>query len=188
LSRFSGASAVSGNLKTKNSTLIQIGKSHDRQIFYTNIWADKNWIDNFPTDNWLVFIIGQDKDIEAYRKLADKAITNNVLYLCATGECCKLIHDTFDETIFAQKIKNAESIDSPDDFENSPMTTWHSNFSEGFWFSISSAHHGTKTIDKIVCVDFTKRGVKRHLTNLIEKINKSWLPSDEENEEPIYDN
>jgi hypothetical protein len=68
------------------------------------------------------------------------------------------------------------------------MTTYHNNFSEGFWFSITSAHHGTKTIDKIVCVDFTRKGVKRHLSNLIGKVNKSWLPSDEENEEPIYDN
>ena len=166
----------------------QIGNSNDRQIFYINIWTDINWLENLPKDNWLVFPIGQGNDIDSCSKLADKSIDNNVLYLCAAGQSCELIHDIFDETVVAKKIKKGESIDNPDDFENSPMTTWHNNFSEGFWFAITTAHHQLKIIDKIVCVDFTKQSVKGHLINLIEMINNSWLPSDEETEEQIYDN
>jgi hypothetical protein len=165
-----------------------IGKSNDRQIFYLNTWKDSTSLDNLPKDNWLAFSIGQDSDIERFIKFADKCIENNVLYLCSTGQNSKLFHDTFDKRIYELKIKKGESINSPDDFENSPLTTWHNNFSEGFWFAITTAHHEIKPIDKIVCLDFTKEGVKRHLINLIEKINNHWLPSDSEYEEPKFDN
>ncbi len=165
-----------------------IGSSNSRQIHYTSVLTDSNWLDNLPTENWLVFPIGQDKEIETYSLFADKCIDNNVLYVCAVGQNCELIQDIFDELIVSKKIEKCESVDSSDDFENSPITTWHNNFSEGFWFAILYAHHEQANINKIVCVEFTTKGVKQHLTNLIEKINTSWLPSDEENEVPLYDN
>jgi len=164
-----------------------IGNSNERQIFYSNIWKDDNWLEDLPKDNWLVFPIGQGNDIDSYSKLVDKSIDNNVLYVCAAGQYSELIHDIFDEMIVQKKIENNESVDNEDDFEDSPITTWHNNFSDGFWFAITTAHHGLKIIDKIVCVDFTKQSVKGHLKDLIEKINNGWLPSDEEIEEPIYD-
>ncbi len=165
-----------------------IGNSNDRQIFYTNIWTDNNWLDNLPKDNWLVFPIGQDKDINKFHELADRCIDNNVVYACAAGKYCELIHDIFDNIVVAKKIANEESVSCEDDFENSPMTVWDNNFSSCFWFAIQSAHVDKKTISKIVCVDFTKQGVKRHLIDLIEKINNNWLPSEDEFESPIFDN
>jgi hypothetical protein len=150
--------------------------------------TDPDWLDNLPTENWLVFPIGNDKDLEGYSKFADKCIDNNVLYVCAAGQNGEFIHDIFDELIVWKKIEKDEGVDTQDDFENAPMTTWHNNFSEGFWFAILAAHHGRKDINKVVCVDFTTKGVKQHLTNLIDKINNSWLPSDDENEDALYDN
>ena len=164
-----------------------LGNSNGRQILYTSVLADPNWLDNLPTENWLVFAIGQNEHKSTYIRFAYKCIDNNVLYLCTAGQDAEIIHDLFDELIVVKKIEKCESVDSPNDFENSPMTTWHNNFSEGFWFAILNAHHEKKGINKIVCVDFTTKGVRQHLTNLIEKINNSWLPSDEENEEPLYD-
>ncbi len=164
-----------------------IGKSYNRQILYTSVLTDPDWLSNLPTQNWLVFPIGNDKDIEGYSKLADKSIDNNVLYVCAAGQNGKFIHDIFDEFIVWKRIEKGESVDSQDDFKNSPMTTWHNNFSAGFWFAIVCAHPEFNKITTIVCIDFTTKGVKQHLTNLIEKINNNWLPSDEENEEPVYD-
>jgi hypothetical protein len=169
----------------------QIGQciSNGRQIFYTNIWTDQNWLDDLPSGNWVAFPVGQGHDVEIYSKLANRCIDNNVLYICAAGLNCELIHDIFDEVIVEKKIKAGESIDSPDDFENSPMTIWDNNFSEGFWFAVVVTYHDLAPIDQIVCIDFTKQGVKRHLTDLINKINNDydWLPSDEEYEEPVYD-
>jgi hypothetical protein len=167
--------------------MIQLGTSHDRQIYYSNKWKDATWLDNLPNNNWLAFFIGEDIDIESFIIFADKAIQNNVLYLCSTGQNSELYHDTFDQRINQLKINKGESISSPDDFVNSPMTTWHNNFSEGFWFAITTAFHELQSIDKIVCIDFTKAGVKQHLLDLINKINNRWLPSDDEYEEPKFD-
>jgi hypothetical protein len=161
-----------------------IGYSNERQILYTNIWTDENWLQLLPTENWLAFPIGQEKDVENYIKLAAKSIDNDVSYVCAVGEYCELIHDIFDEIIIEKEL---ESLDNADAFDDSPMTTWHNNFSEGFWFAITNAHHELKIINKIICIDFTKQGVQVHLSNLVEKINNNWLPSDGRREKPIYD-
>lgn len=168
--------------------MIRIGNSNNREIFYINVSTDLDWLNNLPTENWLVFPIGNDKDIEAYSKLADKCTDNNVLYVCSAGQNGEFIHDIFDELIVWKRIEKGESTENPNEFENSPLTTWHNNFSEGIWYAIVSAHHEIKEIHQIVCVDFTTKGVKQHLIHLIEKINNNWLPSDEEHEEPLYDN
>ncbi|MGB4773837.1 MAG: hypothetical protein WBP45_01575 [Daejeonella sp.] len=179
---------MNGKLKKTTQILELIGNSNNRKIFYTSIVTDKDWFGNLPTDNWLAFPIGDTKDVEIYSKLADKCIDNDVLYVCAAGQYCELIHDIFDETIVAKQMeKEDESTRSSNDVEDSPMTTWHTNFSEGFWFAIITAYHELKSIDKIVCIDFTTKGVKNHLINLIDKINSHWLPSHEKYEEPIYD-
>jgi hypothetical protein len=149
--------------------------------------ADESCLHKLPMEGSLVFIIGQSKEWKIYSEFAQKCIQNNVLYVCTSGPNCELIHDIFDETIVARKIAKGESVDRQDDFENSPMTTWHHNFSEGFWFAITSAHHDSGTVEKIVCVDFTDKGVKGHFIDLIGMINGSWLPSDEKQQAPIYD-
>ena len=43
-------------------------------------------------------------------------------------------------------------------------------------------------MDKVVCIDLTKRNVKRNLIELIDKINDGWLPSDDEIQLAKYDN
>lgn len=167
--------------------MILIGNSFNRQIFYTNIWKDENWFSNLPTENWLVFSIGQKMDNESIEKLATKCIENNVLYVCSAGQNCEWTHDIFDLTFVTKKIADGVDMDDLESDENFLMTVWDNNFSDGFWYAITTAHHPTKSIDKIVCIDYTIEGVKDHLINLIEKINNHWLPSDEEFEEPIYD-
>lgn len=164
-----------------------LGVSCERQLFYINVNTNTNWAESLPTQNWLVFAIGDEKDIDAYSTLSDVCIEKNVAYVCSAGKYCELIHDIFDETIVWKKIQNGESVDSMDDFENSPMTTWDNHFSEGFWFAITTAYDEHFIIDTIVCIDYTTKGVKQHLITLIEKINSGWLPSDEEFEEPVYD-
>lgn len=165
-----------------------IGISNERQIFYSNIHSSIDWANNLPKSNWLVFAVGEEKNVQAYSELAERCIANNVVYLCAVGSCCELIHDVFDETVVEMAIRSNRDIESPEDFENSPMTTWHHNFSEGFWFAINTTYRENGLINKVVCVDYTERGVKKHLSELIALINNGWLPSDEEVDEPIYDN
>ena len=154
------------------------GQYNDRQIFYLSTWQTKNWTDQLPSNNWLALTVGHDKDKQLYSELADKCIDKNVLYVCSLGHACELINDIFDEIIVQKKISVGDSVASPDDIENSPMTTKHNDFDEGVWFAMNSAYHGTKDIDKIVVIDLTKETEQQRLTELIEKIKKGFIPPD----------
>jgi len=115
-------------------------------------------------------------------------LNKNVTYTCSGGELGGLTEEYFDEEIAWRGVQYEEKTGKEFDYGKSPMTTMHSNFGEGFWFAAILAYDGEKEIDKVVCVDFTTRKVKRHLTELIGKINNDWLPSDEEIELAEYDN
>src|SRR4051812_48525507 len=110
-----------------------LGERNDRQVFYLKVNGSENWLDELPDENWLALPIGDEKNIQAYTRLADKCIDKKVVYMCAIGQSSELIHDIFDEMVVGKKILNGESVESEDDFENSPMTTWDNDFDNGFW-------------------------------------------------------
>jgi hypothetical protein len=95
--------------------------------------------------------------------------------------------DIFDEEIVNRAIQDETRTGNPYDYEFSPMTTFHNNFSEGFWFATTFTYDGCKDCDVVVCIDFTTKGVKNHVAELIIKIDNNWLPSDEAFEDPVYD-
>ncbi len=105
-----------------------------------------------------------------------------MLYVCTVGQECEWAHDWFDETILVNRINKKLPIDSPDDFDEEPMTTWHNDFDEGFWFATTSAYPSINDeyvyVDKVVCLDLTDKPNRQRLTDLIAKINSGWLPAD----------
>ncbi len=166
----------------------RLGEINDRQVFYLKVNEDEKWFTELPNDNWLVLpICGENGNVKSYHSLADKTIDNKVLFACAVGKESELIHDIFDQYIVSKKLLNGESIESPDDFEDSPMTTADNNLDEGFWFALYSAFHGTKEINKVVCIDYTIRGVKNHLIDLLKRFHQGWIPSEDEVQLPKYD-
>ena len=161
---------------------------NERQIFYIKVYSGEILFDELPINNWLVLpISGEDGNMKSYHLLADNSLNKNVLYACTVGEECELIHDIFDQCIISNKILKGESIESPDDFEDSPMTTWDDNLDEGFWFALYTAFHPTKDINKVVCIDYTKRGLKNHLIDLLKRFHLGWIPSEDEPELLMYD-
>jgi hypothetical protein len=163
------------------------GESNHRQVFYLNIHRDGEWFSKLPDEKWIVFTISDEKDIQLISMIVDKCLNKNVGYICCAGKTCELTHDIFDEELVARAIGIENRTGVEYDYEDSPNTTWHNNFSEGFWFSIVSAYDGDKEFNKVVCLDSTVKGVRKHIRNLLAKINSSWLPSDEKFEEPVYD-
>src|ERR1051326_2173632 len=110
------------------SKMDNIGQINDRQILYVSTRHTKNWADSLPTANWLALPIGHDSDSQLIDDLAKKCLDNNTFYVCTVGQQCEIIHDTFDHYIVQRRIDKGESIDKPDDFDSSPMTTWHNDF------------------------------------------------------------
>jgi hypothetical protein len=165
----------------------RIGKINDREIFYISIRDNLNWLNLLPIDKWVAFTISDNEDKEMLNDCTIGILDKNVTYTCSAGELGSLTEDYFDQEIGWRGVQYEEKTGKEFDYDKSPMTTMHRNFGEGFWFASTLAYDGEKEIDKVVCVDFTTRKVKQHLIELIEKINNSWLPSDEEIELAEYD-
>lgn len=165
-----------------------LGIIRDRQILYTNIRIDKNWSNALPTDNWIVFTIADDTDRELIGEAVELCLDKLVCYICCAGRLSSLTELIFDEEIVKRAIHAETQMGKPYDYEFSPMTTSHNNFSDGFWFATHVANDNYKDTNTVVCIDFTTKGVKSYLTELITKINNNWIPSDEDFEDPVYDN
>jgi len=155
-----------------------IGKIKHRKIYYLQIRNNQNWKSELPSKDWIAFTIANLEDEELIATSAKILFEKNVSYTCSAGEFGTQTEDYIDEEISWMEIVE------PIEFV---MTTSHKNFNEGFWFATTVAKKENYDLDKIVCLDFTKKKVKRYLKKLIEKINNNWIPSDNELESPKYD-
>ena len=158
----------------------RLGKINDKNILYV-YWEDINKSrSELPTQNWLVFVIGNDKLETEYLKLAKICIDRKVLFACTAGKECQLIHDTFDQVDINRLKKNGDYDKLEDLSIYFVMTTSHEDFDEGFWFAATTAFSEFGDIEKVVCVDFTDKKVKYDLQELITKIHEGWLPDDDD--------
>lgn len=156
----------------------KIGEHNNRLIYYIRYTDDNLLQDKLPTDNWLVLPICDTKENRLISKLSYLFLNKNVRYLCALGLECEMFHDIFDQTIITRCLDKGLSVDNEEDFEREPMTTWHHDFEEGVWFSLTNAFDDYVDINQVVCIDITEKGVKNKLTETINNIKNGWLPND----------
>ncbi|WP_010137168.1 hypothetical protein [Ochrovirga pacifica] len=165
----------------------RIGKINEREIFYISTKEELEWPNLLPTEKWVALTIADKENGEILHESTSQILDKNVTYTCSAGELSELTEQYFDEEIGWRGVQYEEKTGKKYDYTKSPMTTMHRNFSEGFWFASTLAHNEEKEINKLVCIDFTTRKVKKYLNELVEKINNGWLPSDEEIELAKYD-
>ena len=165
-----------------------LGRINRRKIYYVQVRNNPEWKNSLPKNDWIVFTIANKEDEELVPPAVKICMDKNVAYTCSAGTLAHWTEQYFDEEITGRALDFELRTKKKFDYEFSPVTKAHQNFSEGFWFATTLAYDGFKETDKVVCLDFTKRKVKKHLIDLIEKINTGWLPSDEEIELAEYDN
>ncbi|MGO4911691.1 hypothetical protein [Leeuwenhoekiella sp. W20_SRS_FM14] len=165
-----------------------IGRINRRKIYYVQIRNNSEWKSSLPKSDWVAFTIANKEDEELVPPSVKVCMDKNVSYTCSAGTLALWTENYFDEEIAWRGVDYEMRTKQEFDYEKSPVTTAHKNFGEGFWFASTLANDDNFDINKVVCIDFTKRKVKKHLTDLIEKINNGWLPSDEEIELAEYDN
>ena len=154
-------------------TVPTIGKINDREIFYIDTINNPGWETVLPESNWSLFAIADDKQISQLDHLAKICLDKNVLYICGAGKASSRIDDAFDIEIVDRKIEAND-----DNYDNTPMTTWHNDFDEGFWFASTVAYHDIILINKLVCINLTDETYRERIVDLINKINNGWLPED----------
>ena len=168
-----------------------IGHISFKQIYYCNVRTDQQWFDQLPVNHWFAFTIADKEDEALVQDVAVKCMDKNVSCVCCAGQLASQTSDYFNIEAVDWEIKKEETGETDVQHVKTPMITSHKNFSEGFWFATNIASDTIEDqyldVDKVICIDLTKRGVKKHLRNLIGEFNSGELPSDSEVEEPIYD-
>lgn len=118
----------------------------------------------------------QKPDLEKFTEFVQTCVQSDIVYFCAYGKYCELIHDLFDESFVAMKVfKGYEG--------RTVMTTWHNDetLADAFWFCFMADLY-EEGIDSesmpIVVIDLD--GVDRvaELRGYINRFNEGWLPSD----------
>lgn len=165
-----------------------IGRINRRKIYYVKVRNNSQWKSSLPKNDWVAFTIGNKEDEELVPPVVKVCMDKNVSYACSTGNIAHRIEQYFDEEIVWRGVDYEMRTKKEFDYELSPVTTADKNVGEGFWFAATLAYDDNFEIDKVVCIDLTKRKVKKHLIELIDKINSGWLPSEEETELAEYDN
>ena len=157
--------------------MTKIGELNDRQIFYTNVRTDSDWFDKLPSANWLALTIADTQDKDLLNDTVIKCIDKNVLYTCSLGQLASETEDYFDEEIVWRQVQIEEQTGIAQDNEPTPMTSFHRNFDEGFWFATTVAkattHEDHIPIETVICVDMTQQGVRKYLLELVDKIKKA---------------
>ena len=165
-----------------------IGRINKRKVYYVQIRNNSAWKSKLPKNDWVAFTIANKEDEELVPPVVKICMDKDVSYTCSAGNLGQMTKLYFDEEISWRGVDYEMRTKKEFDYEHSPLTTAHNNFGEGFWFATTLAFDDNSQIDKVICIDFTKRKVKKHLAELIDKINNDWLPSDEKIELVEYDN
>ncbi len=157
------------------SSIKYIGKHNSRTVVQVGYEDYKSAI---PNKHWLCFMLTDHKpDLEKFTEFVETSVQNDIVYFCAYGKYCELIHDQFDESFVAMEVfKGYEG--------RTVMTTWHNDESlaDAFWFCFMTDLY-KEGIDSesmpIVVIDLD--GVDRvtELRGYINRFNEGWLPSDD---------
>ncbi len=149
--------------------MIKLGKIKNRQIKFEEFDTSKNWIADFPNENWCLIIIAEEKNTNYFNEIIRKSISRNVGYIYSVGKQQDLIHDMADEEIL---IRDFENEYLPDHII---MTAGEENFEEGIWSGIYITYQDETEIDQIIILDVTRTHLKR-TSELIKKFEKGYIP------------
>ncbi len=168
-----------------------LGHISFKKIFYFNVRTEQNWFTKLPGDKWIAFIIADNGDASLIADVAVKCLDRNASCICNAGQLALNTYESFAEELELRKMQREQELDELEDKAGEPALTFHTNFSEGFWYATSIANPSIadteSDIDKVLCIDMTENSVKKCIRDLIGKFNSGELPSDSEYEEPVYD-
>ena len=82
----------------------KLAKIINRQITFEVYDTSKNWIADFPTENWALVIVAEDENKNYFDEIIRKAIDRNVGYIHCVGKQHDLIHNMVDEEIVFRDV------------------------------------------------------------------------------------
>jgi hypothetical protein len=150
-----------------------IAQINGRQITFEEFDTSKNWIVDFPNQNWCLVIIAEEENKNHFDEIIRKAIDRNVGYIFSVGKQHDLIHDMADEEIAFRNV----------DIENNYlpkhliMTAGEKDFENGIWSAIYITYQDETEIDQVIILDVTKKAFEK-TAQLIREFELGYLPED----------
>jgi thiamine phosphate synthase YjbQ (UPF0047 family) len=131
----------------------------------------KNWSSEFPTANWCLVILADEKNQNYFNEIINKSIEKNVGCICSVGKQHDFIHDLADEEIVFREV-DIENLYLP---EHLIITIGTEDFENGIWSGIYLTENNETKITQTVIIDLTKQG-KAKTKDLIKKLESGYLP------------
>jgi hypothetical protein len=144
-----------------------------RNLNFVQFDTSKNWIEKFPTKNWCLIIIANEKNNNYFDEIIRKSIDRDVGYISAIGEQHDLIHNMANEEISFRDV-DIENHYLP---EHCIMTVGDEDFENGLWFGLNLTFNDGSEIKEIVILDVTKKAYNKTI-ELIRKFENGYLPPD----------
>lgn len=146
-----------------------LGRILDREIKFEAYDTSKNWIADFPTENWALVIITEEENRNYFDEIIRKAIDRNVGYIHSIGKQHDLIHNMADEEIVKRDV---EELYLP---KHIIMTTGDEDFEDGMWYGIYNTLNEETEINQVLILDITKKAFEKTL-ELVRRFELGYLP------------
>jgi len=150
-----------------------IGKIIDREIKFEDYDTSKNWIADFPQENWGLIIIAEEENRNYFGEIIRKAIDRNVGYIHSVGKQHDLIHNMADDEIVFRDV-DIENYHLP---KHLIITTSDEDFENGIWSGTYLIHNEETEIKQIIILDVTKKALEK-TAELIKLFELGYLPKD----------
>ncbi len=145
-----------------------LGRVNRRKVFYIQIRNNPKWAKSLPNQDWIAFTVANEEDDEMIPSVIKVCLDQNVSCACSAGEFAKMSEEYFDEEITWRAVSYEQETGKDFDYNESPVTTSHRDIGEGFRFACTLAHGDRFDITQIVCIDFTRKKIKKQISELIE--------------------
>lgn len=153
------------------------GTINDRSIHYLDIQDDLTEFEQLELQSWVTLVIADDISHPLLKQFAELSIDMHLLYMAAVGKACSHVDDLFDMVMVERKIEGRKIPDWCHSEEDTLMTTWHHDFSEGFWFLTTIAQYEDHPISTVLIANFTDKSYFDEIQQLTDKIQTGWLPN-----------
>jgi len=141
---------------------------NNRKIKVVGYSTEKNWLDQLPNKVWLCVLLVNNKPRRYVDEVITKIIFKDVGFVCTIGNQAELIQDLVDEEI---SFRESE-IEEPYLPNHIIITTWHSDFEKGIWYSLFAADSEEVEIKKVVILDMTDGLEMTRVKACLEKIRE----------------
>ena len=143
----------------------------DRKILFEEFDTSKNWISDFPNENWCLIIIAEEENKNYFQEIIRKTIERNVGYIFSVGKQHELIHYMADEEIIFREV-DIENHYLP---KHSIMTAGDEDFENGVSQGIYITYQSEIQINQVVILDVTRQAFSKTY-ELVSKFESGYLP------------